>query len=412
MPHTSRIFYGWWLVVVCALLQGTGAGVSFYLYSVLAGAVEQEFAPSRTLLMLGATGLNVAMGVLAPFLGQVMDRFSIRNVFIVAAVIAGSGFLVMSFSGSIWGVIASYTLMVSIGVTVLMMLSAPVLLSRWFVRHRGVAIGIAAVGTQIGGLTIPPVVAFLIEAFEWRFAIRALGLFVMVAVPLLTYWSVVDRPEDIGLQPDGEAPSEGQAQGAQNSHPQGSLREAMMERNFWLIALARTIVGGTFTAVIANLALFATDVGVPREQAAFIISIYALVGIAGSPLIGRLCDIIDIRMVFAGVLATAIAGLFLFLIADGYRGFAIAAAVLGIGASGVLPLWGAIVGKLFGLQIYGRVYGAMAFLGLLASAGSPLLSGWLFDTTGGHQALLAGAIVLMAIPLLYAPLIRLKPGNG
>lgn len=411
MKHSARVFYGWWLVLICLLIHGITAGVTIYLYSIVAGEVEQEFSAGRAVVMMGLTGHGIAAGLLAPKVGDLMDRFSIKWIVIGSAFLMSSGFVMMSFSPSVWGVVGSYSLLIPAGSAALSMLFTTSLLSRWFVRHRGLAMGIAAVGAHLGGFTIPPVVAMLIEAFDWRIAMRAVGLFVAVVIPVLAYWTIVDRPSDRGLSPDGD-PQQSNVPSASASPTTeagiASLKTVLTDRNFWLMAFGITAMIAMFVAILANLTLFATDIGTPQEQAALLISLYAVVGMIASPAVGRLCDLLDIRLVFGGLLAVSVLAMFCFLMADDYTGLLIATAIVALPAAGFMPLWGTMVGRLFDLRLYGRVMGSMKLFTAVGSSTSPVLSGWLFDVTGSYRTLFIALIVLLTIPLLCTPLIR-KP---
>ena len=400
------IFYGWWLVLACLLIQGIVTGVTIYSYSLYAGEIEQAFQASRAVVMLGMTGQSIMIGLLAPWLGALLDRVSIRGTMTLTAVIMGAGFFAISFSPTVWGFVAGYALLVSVGLSALGMMSASVLLSRWFLRHRGFAIGLAALGTQLGGFAIPPALAWLIDSADWRFALRAVGLCVALLIPLLARL-VIDRPSMIGLGVDGDPPAE--TEGRQGTPTSGAtaitLRQILAERKFWLGGFGIAIMVAMFTTVLANLALFATDMGIPREQAARLIALYAVVGMIASPIIGRACDMFDIRWVFTALLILNITSMALFLRADDLHGLMAATAVVAISGGGLTSFWSALVGKLFAIQFYARVMGTMTLFTVTAGALAPLLSGWLHDLTGSYRTLFLALLVLMAIPLLYSPLL-------
>lgn len=398
------IFHGWWLVLVCLVIQGIVTGVTIYSYSLYAGEVEQAFQASRAVVMLGMTGQSIMIGLLAPWLGGLLDRVSIRGTITLTALVMATGFVSISFTPTVWGFVAGYTLLVSVGLSALGMMSASVLLSRWFLRHRGLAIGIAALGTQLGGFTIPPLLAWLIEGADWRFALRAVGLCVAVLIPLLARF-VIDRPSAVGLAPDGDPMAGDQAvHGAQGSDLQSlSLARILANRQFWLGGFGIAVMVAMFTTVLANLALFATDMGIPREKAALLIALYAAVGMVASPIIGRACDLFDIRWVFAGLLTFNIASMALFSVADDLAGLMLATGIVAISGGGLTSFWSALVGKLFAIQFYARVMGTMTLFTVTAGAVTPLLSGWLHDLTGSYRTLFLALIVLMAIPLLYSP---------
>ncbi|MBL8270843.1 MFS transporter, partial [Steroidobacter sp.] len=327
-----------------------------------------------------------------------------------SSIAMGAGFFLISFTSDVRGFIAGYTLLIPIGSATLTTLFAPLLLSRWFVRQRGLAIGLAALGTKLGGFMLPPVVALLIDEFDWRFAMRVVGILIAVVVCLLACWAIVDHPQDRGLAPDGDIAAESLA----SKQPQVptekvTLQAVLADRNFWLASFGMSVILAMFSVVMSNLSLFATDMGAPRDKAALLLSMFALIGMCVSPIIGRLCDVLDIRAVFAGLLSVCIAAVSLFAIADSYAGLVAATMTAAIVGGGISPFFGALVGRLFDLRIFGRALGSMSLVAVTISAAVPVLSGWLFDLTGSYRGLFIGLIVLLAIPLAYMPLIRLRP---
>ncbi len=400
----SRVFYGWWLVLVCLLMQGIAAGVTIYLYSIIAGEVEREFSAGRAVVMLGLTGSSITTALIAPKLGDWLDRLPIRRIVTISALLMGSGFLAMSFTPSVWGFVLSYAILVAAGTVGLSMLIAPLLLSRWFLRYRGLAMGIAALGTQVGGFLCPPLLTALIEAFDWRVAMQAVGIFVILVVPLLASL-IVDRPESIGLAPDGDERVPDAASATEQAPPV-ALRQILRDRNFWFAGFGIAVMVAMFTTVLANLALFATDIGTPRDRAALLISLYAVVGVVFSPLIGRFCDRFDIRWVFALLMVVNIGAMALFAVAGTYIGLFLATALIAVSGGGLMPFWGALIGKLFDIRMYGRVMGAMTLFTVAAASLAPILSGWLFDVTGSYRTLFLVLMALNALPLFYLPLMR------
>lgn len=404
---SGPVFYGWWLVLVCLLVQAVAAGVTIYFYSLLAGEVDQEFSSGRALVMLGLTGSGITTSLLAPKMGDWLDRHSIRLIVSCSALAMGTGFIAMSYTPTVWGFIVSYAVLVATGTVTLSMLFAPLLLSRWFLRRRGLAIGIAALGTQLGGFVVPPLIALVIEAYDWRIAVRAVGLLVVVVIPLLSWRTIIDRPQLVGLGPDGDQPLEAAPDsGTDSQRPPPGLAAILRDRSFWLAGFGIAVMVAMFTTVLANIAFFATDTGADRDQAAWLISLYALVGIVFSPLIGRFCDQFDIRLVFAGLLITNILALILFRGAENYQSLIYATALVAVSGGGFMPFWGAMIGRLFPLSQYGTVMGAMTLFAVSASSLAPILSGVLFDATGNYQVLLLALTLLMVVALLCVPLIR------
>jgi MFS family permease len=409
MKALRSIYYGWWLVLVCLVLGAIGGGTSFYVVSLIADALEQEFAASRAQIMLAVTGHNLLTGLLAPKLSSLMDQVSIRRVLSVSALVAGAGYGIIGVSPSIWGFVGSYALLVPALIVSLTSLCPAILLSRWFVRYRGSAIGIAALGTQVGGFLFPPLIALMFAMLGWRMSMLLIGLMIAVVIPVLVRATVVEFPADRGLAPDGDrvdlptrpVPGTGVALKA-------LVRTALWSRNFWMLSFGLALMVGMYTAVLSNLALFAIDIGVARERAALLISLYSAVGILFSIIIGRLCDLLDIRLVFAGMLLVNIGSMVLYAASESFAGLAVATAVVAISGGGFMPMWGSLIGKLFDSQIYARMFGLVSFVALCAAAISPLFSGWVYDLTGSYRIMFLLIAGLMSIPVLYTPLLKLR----
>lgn len=178
------------------------------------------------------------------------------------------------------------------------------------------------------------------------------------------------------------------------------------DSNFWLTGLGIAAMIAVFTTVLANLSLFATDIGTPREQAVLLISLYAAVGLIASPLVGRMVDVIDTRWVFACMLFLSVAAMVGYLVAHTYTGLAIATAIIAVSGAGLTSVWSALIGDLFDMNLYARVMGVMAlFTGAVGSI-APVVSGWLYDATGSYHALFLALVGLLLPALLCVPLIR------
>lgn len=412
---TQTKFYGWRMTLVCLLVQAIAGGITIYLYSLFASEVEKAFEAKRATVMLAATGHAVVSALVGPKLGELMDGHRLRWTMIGCAVAMGAGFMLIPLVPSVWGFVVGFTLLVSIGSAGLTTLFTPLLLSRWFVRKRGFAMGIAALGSQLGGFTLPPAVAFLIGKFGWQSAMHLVGLFALVSISALMYWAVVDRPQDCGQLPDGlEADSVAVASevAGQSAIGAASLWIVLRDRNFWIASIGIGLVIAVFSAVLTNLSIFATDLGEPLERGAKLLSMFALIGIVTSPVIGRMCDLFDIRLVFAGIVAMSLLALLVYAFAQDYTGLLVATAIIAAVGGGVTPFIGALVGRLFDLSVYGRATGSLFLVAIGVSSLVPVLSGWLYDTSGSYRIMFQVMAVLLLLPLLGMPLIKLRPEHS
>jgi len=405
-------FYGWRMTLVCLLVQAIAGGIAIYLYSLFASEVEKAFEAKRATVMLAATGHAVISALVGPKLGELMDSHRLRWTMIACAVAMGGGFMLIPLVPSVWGFVVGFSLLVSVGSAGLTTLFTPLLLARWFVRKRGLAIGIAALGSQLGGFVLPPVVAFLIERYGWQLAMQMVGVFALVSISALMYWAVIDRPQDCGQHPDGVEAVEGVGPSGDGCADAVSLWPVLRDRNFWIAAVGIGLVIAVFSAVLTNLSIFATDLGEPLERGARLLSLFALVGIVTSPAIGRMCDVLDIRLVFGGIVGMSLLALLVYAGARDYRGLLVATAIIAAVGGGVTPFIGALVGRLFDLRVYGRATGSLFLVAIGVSSLVPVLSGWLHDTSGSYRAMFLILAGLLLLVLAAIPLIRPPPEHG
>lgn len=401
-------FFGWWQVLVALLVQAVATGTIAYSYSVIVVPLSGEFESTRMTLMLGMTAMTLAGGLLSPWLGASIDRYSLKRMMLMAAVSLGLGFFALSFINGIWQMPLIYGIFMSVSSVILGPLSASTLLARWFSKRRGLAMGLAAMGTSIGGFLFPPLLQFFIDSFEWRVAFRLLaGVILLVLVPLISLLAT-DWPAQRQLFADGDEAPPAQASGANAAPRYDSVYAITRERNFWAIAVVMGILFSTYTMLLSNLAPFAIGSGASTEQAASLISIIAVMGLIGKLLFGTIADRIDLRFGLAGSCILLALGLLCYLGHDNFQLLIAGSVLAGLAAGGMLPVWGALMAQAFGVTNYGRVMGLMSPVIMPFNVLSPPLAGAIFDRTGSYQLTFTLFSVMLLIAVCMLPLIRLR----
>src|SRR5579863_407992 len=240
--NATRIFYGWWVVLASAFGLFWGIPISVYSFSVFFRPLMQEFHVGRAAVSLAFTLKLVAGGLCATPAGWLIDRYGARRVILIGTAIFGSILLANRlFSG---GIAQFYFFYVLLGLSIPGVSPIPYgsLVSHWFDRRRGLALGLTMLGIGVGAVIMPSVAQILIARFGWKTAYSILG-----AAVLLICWPVVasvlkERPEDLGLLSDGALVKTG----AIDRVPQGlTAHEAWRSRDFWIMALAFTLVSAS-----------------------------------------------------------------------------------------------------------------------------------------------------------------------
>ncbi|MEM8767164.1 MAG: MFS transporter, partial [Pseudomonadota bacterium] len=169
-PETARpFFYGWVIVGVSASLGFLGTGFYSYSRGVFLPALAEELGDgSRFAIAMGFSVAGITTALLAPFIGQILDRYSPRRVILAGTVIVTLAYLLLSAAQNLW----QYFLIVGLGMGLGMAGMGGLAWHRsvinWFDHWRGRAIAIAVMGASLAGVMMPPLVTALVEAVGWR----------------------------------------------------------------------------------------------------------------------------------------------------------------------------------------------------------------------------------------------------
>lgn len=400
-----RVFPGWWQVAVYLVLNAASSACVFTAYSIIAVPLQSEFEPTRSMLMMGITLAALAAGSLGPVLGAAVDRFSLRRLMLAGTGILGLGFVLLSFTTSMNQVLLVYFAVLSVGAVLCGPVAGSALVARWFTRRRGIAMSIAASGAAIGGLIVPPVLQFLIDAFEWRMALRIFGVALFLITAPVAGFLAINRPSDRNLYPDGDSePLHSMA------HPTHARASSMMyflrSKNFWLIALCLGMLLAGPMGLLSNMMPFVLEKGIDATNGAILLSIFSAANFVGKLSSGAIADRVDYRIMLAGILIILSIGMFGYLQASTYFMLAVVSAVVGTVQGAIVPLWSLILAKVYGPDNMGRSMGLMGVLIMPFTLVAPPLFGWIHDVTHSYNSALTGYIALLLCTLLGIAMIR------
>lgn len=400
---SSRIFYGWWLVAVAFLVQVISSGTITYSFSVIATAIGAEFNANHASMVVATSVMFFTTGVLSPFVGPMLDTKSLRAFMAFGSLSLAAGFVLLSYSTQVWHVIAIYAVFISFGSLLLGALTAATLVARWFDRRRGLAMGIATIGTSVGGLLFPPLIQWLIDNMGWRTAMQYVAGSVLLLSTLPVLLLVKNKPQDMGLLPDGALELPSDTSNVEHHAQFASSASILKNKDFWCLAIVMGCLFGVYTALLSNFVPLAGSRGVESSDAAWLISVIAVSGMVGKLIFGSLADRIDLRHGLATSIALIICSLLLLQMVSGFTLIAATCVALGLSAGGMLPVWAAMLATLFGPDNYGRVMGTMSpVLVPFMVLGAPLASS-AFDNTGSFNLALQAScgVLIFALFLLY-----------
>jgi MFS family permease len=396
--------HGWNVLAVGLLFQALSFGIAIYCFTFYVAPWSAEFGVGRGEVMLVFLSLQLALGGLAPFAGRALDRLSIRGLVCAGALCLALGLALGARATQLWQLGVLHATLVVAGVLLAGPLAAQKLVTRWFRERRGLALGLSTVGTSLGGLALPPLVAALHSAHGWRGANDWLAL--LVAGLVVPVWLVVrDGPAE-GEGATG--PPASSAEGARSADRDWRVRDVLRSGTFWWIVVAFTSLGTAFGGVQQNLAPFALDRGISPQGAAWLISAMALAMAFAKVGFGALADRIDVRWLLGAALALLALALVWMRGPVGYGELAVLCGVVGLAAGANLPLLAAVVSRHFGAASFGLVMGLVGPFSA-ASAVGPLLASHARDVAGDYAAAWLLLCALLAPAALATAFLRPAP---
>jgi len=385
-----RVFYGYWIVAVTFLCLFVTSGCGFFCFSLFVKPLQAELGWGRGGIMVAFTLFLLVQGAASPFIGRIIYLFEARKVIAIGALVAGLGFVLLTWVNSLWYFYLSYIIM-GIGMTAMGHIPTSTIVSNWFVKWRGTAIGIMSTGIGAGGFAMAPLVGgYLIPNFGLRTTYLVLAVLTWVLIIPLALLVIKRKPADMGLYPDGRQATD-TVIAAETSSPGNrglTLRMALATSGFWLMAVAYFAGGFSSVGIVQNQAPFLDDIGFPIATAAGALGGVGLGSLIGKFVFGSLCDRIQPKYAYAIALSIQAIGILILINikpASPMVMIWLFVALTGLGAGGWLPTMSMLVSTNFGLATYGLIFGTVNIAQSIGVAAGPLMAGFMFDTMGTYQ---------------------------
>lgn len=367
-------------------------GIMFYGLPFFYDFWVKEFGWSRVTVTSGTAFGRIAAALLGFFVGWLIDRWGPRKLILTGILFAGSAFVALGMMTSLWQFYA-FSLCAALGYISGGPLPNQVLISRWFTKARGKAMGVAYLGVGIGGVLVPQFAKLLNTHLGWHHSLMILGiLMVLISFPIV--WFTKDNPDDTIQEdtiPEVKIP----------------LRDILRRRSFYLLLIGSVCSIAAVSGTIQHLKLFfSLDLNYTQGQSANVLSLILFSSILGRLFMGWLADRIPKKFVMVLIYSLVASSIPLLYFASSPGVIYIFAFLFGIALGGdymIIPL---MTAEIFGIRILGRVMGIILTTDVMSDALSPMLVGWLRDSSGsyftGFAALISLAIV-GTITVLFLP---------
>ena len=418
LRDTFPFYYGWIVVGASSTVVFARMAPAITTLTVLIFPISHQLGWSRTLIAGSVSAGALASLVLSPVVGWAIDRFGARPVLVVSVLALGVAMISLAWATAP----LTFYLAFAAG-RVVFHTSAPIgastVAARWFIRKRGRAIGMIFLFGAIGGVVFTMVASLVVESHGLKATWIAMGLVVLVFSVAPSLLLVAERPEDIGLLPDGEPPDSTDAEkGAGAIVPVGvpdstatvlpraqmtadtdswTLGEAVRTKTFWLLVFMGFASFFVHTSIGVHMGAYFRDVGLGATSAALAVSLSWSVSAVGSLIWGWVTDRIDVRYAYS-VMFLFQAGSTLYLIfVGGTLGVFLASGLFGIVSAGSNVVPSVIYANYFGRPSLGRIRGLGEVGVLLGQATGPVIAGILFDLRGGYSTIFTAFVVLALV---------------
>ena len=406
----KRLHYGWVIIIISASILVTHA-LAFYGFGVFLKPMTIELNWDRGALSATYSMTILVTGALGVLAGRLSDRYGPRPLVVIGGALTGVALLLTSQTSSLWHIYLIWGILMGIGGSFCLI---PIMstIPRWFIKRRGIAMGIVVAGLGVGGIISPLLAQWFISAYGWRYAFIILGIITLIIIiPLAQFMR--HSPQRVGLKPYGgnEIIEDKQSQGS--AVERLSFSQAARTSQFWILGLIRVGLYFCLGTYLIHIVPHACDVGIPEIIAASILSIAAGVSIISRLSTGFISDRVGGRLALTACLVTITLALIWLLFAREIWMLYVFAVVFGIAYGGIVAVFPVLTAELFGLESLGVILGALVLLGTIGEAVGASVSGGVFDITGSYRLAFLICVVISAVTVMLSlALLKYKGKTG
>ncbi|WP_379127185.1 MFS transporter [Paenibacillus sp. sgz500958] len=356
----GRIYYGWFVVAIVFLVLLVAAGISS-IPGVLMLKFEQEFGWSRASIS-GAMSIRIFLyGLMGPFSASLMARFGIRRIMLISMIMLIASLALTPFMTQIWHFLVLWGVLMGLGSGSLANVLGVTVANRWFVKQKGLVVGLLTASAATGQLLFLPLIAKITVVFGWKYAIYTTILVLLILIPVVAIW-MRNHPFDKGVAALGE--SEVMPPKAFTGNlflePLRVLGRAMKNGTFWLLAGTFFLCGFSTNGLIGTHLIPACgDFNIPLVTAAGFLALMGMFDMVGTTMSGWLSDRFDSRwLLFWYYSLRGLSLIFLpYALSGGYTMMLIFTVFYGLDWIATVPPTVKITSDIFGKEQAGMVFG-------------------------------------------------------
>ena len=398
-------FFGWRMVAIAIAIDFFAVGFAFQSYPVIQLQLEKELNLSRFVTTLTIPIFMMCSAIFFPIVGKLLDQYSVKKIIVWGGFIYSISLMSLYLTFNYFTFILIYGLPIALGATLMGNLATSKLVSSWFERQAGRALGIAAVGVSFAGFIFPNLTQyFLMDVLllEWREVYLVFGIFLLLIITPLIFFLVIDKPDDVGQEVDGGMKEIG-IEPDENIGVEWEIKDLLKNSNFWILTIVFALQFSSMMAILAHLTFYASERGW-ADQAAFIFGMYAIPAMLSKVVFGWLVEKkLDPRMAVSISLAFQAMGLLLITTTQSPTQLALVIALFGFGGGAGLPMSNILFRNTFTPKSFGTSRGlSQPFIFLMQAVGTPGVA-LIFQYYGNYNNafLMLTVMVVLAIFIIW-----------
>ena len=404
LQRVLPFYYGWVVVGASGTAVFARMAPAITTLTVFIYPMSRELGWSRTLIA-GAVSAGALLSIaLSPAIGWAIDRFGSRPVLVGGVLTVGASMLSLA-----WATMPATFYVAYASARVVFHTAAPIgastVVSRWFARMRGRAIGVIFLCGAIGGVVFTMLAAAVIDSHGVAAAWISLGVVTLAVALLPNLLLVAERPETLGLMPDGDGRGRHhpnplpEGEGILTAEPEGdswTAREAMGTASFWILVVMGFATFFVHAGVNVHIAAYLRDQGLSLTSAASVVTASWVVSAAGSIGWGWLMERVEARLMYSVMMALLCGAVLLLFLASNIAGAFGAAALIGLVAAGGNITPAVVYADYYGRASLGKIRGIGETGVLLGQSTGPLLAGLVFDLRGSYTLIFVAFAAIAA----------------
>jgi MFS family permease len=394
----KQLYYGWWIVFASFMVAFYVGGTVWYGFTAFFEPLANEFGWSYTQISLAASLRGLEVGLLAPFVGYLADRFGSQKLLFSGILVLGLGVILL---GSMHSLAMFYGAFILIsfgagGCTGVVMMTA---VANWFDKNVGKAMGLTASGFGLSGLIIP-VIVWMITAFGWRTTLFILGIGMwIIGIPAAILMR--NKPEDEDNESHNQKFLKPSSPSQRKAHT-GNFRYSIIfkSKSFLFVGLAEMIRLMALMAVVTHIMPYLSTIAISRTNAGLVAAAIPVLSVIGRFGFGWLGDLFEKKYIMA--ISYGLMGLG--MLALGYLKLPgliyVFLGLFSVGFGGIAVLRGVFLREYYGRWNFGKLFGVMLGFGAVGGIIGPTATGWVFDRLESYAFIWPAYAVLLGVAII------------